>query len=292
MALTLHSNMAYIGSNQDLPVVGDLDSINNAISIIGTRVLKSKYKGPLIRVRRSSDNAEMDIGSIAGMLDTSALLQFSKGADSCYVKTMYDQSGNGRNFQRLTASYQPLIVINGVLQTPAGSSEPCVRFNDRVNGQAFFMQNASATLLANLGAFAELSIGQTGEDRTILTLLDGRDTNKTFFRVDVIAETYQPKFMYRNNVNDVLRTITYDSAAPGLKRIYAGFDSSEGMAAIKDSVSLKKEPLANFTAPVAVDFCLGSTANTGISGMNFYGVLTAFALINTTEDGNELKMLI
>ncbi len=291
MALTLHSNIAYVGSIQDLPIIGDLDSINNAISIIGTRVLKSKYKGPLIRVRRSSDSAEMDIGSIAGMLDTSALLQFS-GADSCYVKTMYDQSGSGRNFQRSTAAYQPLIVIAGVLQTVPGSSEPCIRFNDTVNGQAFFIQNAPTTPLANLGVFAELSITVNSTDRTIFVILDSRDAQKTFFRADVIASTYQPKFMYRNNVNDVLQTLTYDSVASGLKRIYACFDSSEGMATIKDSVSLKEQALANFTPPIASGFCIGSSANTGVSGANFIGILTAFALINTIEDGNELKMLI
>lgn len=290
MALTLHSNMAYTGSIQDLPILGDLDYVGNAISIIGTRVLKSKYKGPLIRVRRSSDSAEMDIGSIHGMLDTSTLLQFS-GNDSCYVKTMYDQSGNGRNFQRSTADYQPLIVIEGVLQTPAGASEPCVRFNDKVKGQALFMQNTPTTPLANLGAFVEFATGLDPIDRTILALLDGRDTNKTFFRADVIASTYQPKFMYRNNVNDVLQTLTYDSAS-GLRRIYAGFDSSEGVAAIKDSVSLKKQPLANFTAPVPLSFYIGSPAPTGLSDKNFIGVLAAFALINTTEDGNELKMVI
>ena len=291
MALTLHSNIAYVGSIQDLPVIGDLDSINNAISIIGTRVLKSKYKGPLIRVRRSSDSAEMDIGSIAGMLDTSALLQFS-GADSCYVKTMYDQSGSGRNFQRLAAAYQPLIVIEGVLQTAIGSSEPCVRFNDAVNGQALFIQNAPTTLLANLGVFAELATGVNAIDRTILALLDSRDISKTFFRADVIASTYQPKFMYRSNVNDVLQTLTYDSVASGLKRIYACFDSSEGMATIKDNAGVKKQALANFTPPIASGFCIGSSASTGVSGANFIGILTAFALINTIEDGNELKMLI
>ena len=291
MALTLHSNTAYTGSIQDLPIIGELDYIDNAISIIGTRVLKSKYKGPLIRVRRSSDSAEMDIGSIAGMLDTSALLQFS-GADSCYVKTMYDQSGSGRNFQRSTAAYQPPIVIAGILQTVQASGEPCVRFNDTANGQALFMQNTPTTPLANLGAFVEFAAGLDSIDRTIFALLDSRDMNKTFFRADVIKQTYQSKFMYRNNVNDVLQTLTYDSAASGLKRIYASFDSSEGMATIKDSVSLKEQALANFIPPIAGGFCIGGSTNTGLSGINFIGILTAFALINTIQDGNELKALV
>lgn len=291
MSLTLHSNIAYTGSIQDLPILGELDYIDNAISIIGTRVLKSKYKGPLIRVRRSSDNAEMDIGSVRGMLDTSTLLQFS-GNDSCYVKTMYDQSGSGRNFQRSEAAHQPLIVIAGVLQTVQGSSEPCVRFNETVNGQALFMQNSPTTPLANLGAFVEFTARSASTDRTIFAILDSRDAEKTFFRADVIALTYQSKFMYRNNVNDVLQTLTYDSVEPGLKRMYACFDSSEGMATIKNSVGLKKQALANFTPPIARGFCIGTSKNTGLSSTNFVGILTAFALINTIEDGNELKMLI
>lgn len=291
MALTLHSNMAYTGSIQDLPFIGDLDYIDNAISIIGTRVLKSKYKGPLIRVRRSSDSAEMDIGSIHGMLDTSTLLQFS-GNDSCYVKTMYDQSGSGRNFQSLTANSQPLIVIEGVLQTAKASGDPCVRFNKPVNGQALFMQNSPTIPLANLGAFVEFAAELWSTDRTIFALLDSRDLGKTFFRADVITQTYQSKFMYRNNADDALQTLTYDSVASGLKRIYACFDSSEGMATIKDSVSLKEQALADFTPPIASGFCIGSNANSGIGDSNFIGTLTAFALINTIEDGNELKMLI
>jgi hypothetical protein len=72
------------------------------------------------RVRRSSDNAEANIGFTAsGDLDTAALLAFVGSGDG-FVTTWYDQSGNGRNAAQTTAGGQPQIVSNGVIQTQNG----------------------------------------------------------------------------------------------------------------------------------------------------------------------------
>lgn len=65
-----------------------------------------------IRVRRSSDNAERDIGFSGNALDTTDLLAWS-GSDSVYVVTAYDQSGNGYNWTQATSSKQPRIVNAG-----------------------------------------------------------------------------------------------------------------------------------------------------------------------------------
>lgn len=78
-----------------------------------TRVLLTAYTGNLIRVRRSSDSTEQDIGQSAGLLDESALTSFV-GAGDGYVVTYYDQSGNGRN---LTAvDYDQRIVTSGSIE--------------------------------------------------------------------------------------------------------------------------------------------------------------------------------
>jgi hypothetical protein len=72
------------------------------------------YTGPLIRVRRNSDNTELDIGYTAtGVLDSAALLAFV-GANSGYVVKFYDQSGAGNHFVQATAGKQPRIVATGV----------------------------------------------------------------------------------------------------------------------------------------------------------------------------------
>lgn len=66
-----------------------------------------------IRVRRSSDNAELDIGFMGDALDTASLAAFV-GAGSAYVVTAYDQTGNGFNASQTTAANQPRIVNAGV----------------------------------------------------------------------------------------------------------------------------------------------------------------------------------
>lgn len=75
------------------------------------------YAGSALRVRRSSDNTEQDIGfATGGDLDTTALLAFA-GAGSAFVKTWYDQSGNARDLTQSTNSAQGRIVNAGSLET-------------------------------------------------------------------------------------------------------------------------------------------------------------------------------
>jgi hypothetical protein len=71
-----------------------------------------------IRVRRSSDNAEQNIGFVANVpnspIDTTALLAFV-GAGNGFVTTWYDQSTTGHNFTQSTGNVQPQIVASGVV---------------------------------------------------------------------------------------------------------------------------------------------------------------------------------
>jgi hypothetical protein len=103
-----------------------LDGLNSAAAY-SLRKLRSAYTGPAIRVRRSSDNAEVDIGfTVSGNLDTGTLVAHV-GSGSGFVTTWYDQSGNGRNATQTTAGSQPRIVNAGVLDIANG--KPAVRFN-------------------------------------------------------------------------------------------------------------------------------------------------------------------
>lgn len=76
-----------------------------------------------LRVRRSSDNAETDIGfAVDGNLDNAALLAFvgTGGTDNGYVTTWYDQSGNSRHATQTSATAQPQIVSAGNIITVNG----------------------------------------------------------------------------------------------------------------------------------------------------------------------------
>lgn len=93
---------------------GLLDTYTGAaVAYSAARRLATAYTGSLIRVRRSSDNAEQDIGyDGSNVLDESALTTFV-GAGNGFVTTWYDQSGNSKNAIQTTAILQPKIVSSG-----------------------------------------------------------------------------------------------------------------------------------------------------------------------------------
>jgi hypothetical protein len=109
---------------QQTPLI--LDSISDSVGAYSLRKLRNSYNGACIRVRRSSDNAEQDIGFVNNQLDTASLLSFV-GSGSGFVKTWYDQSslGGSNAFQNTNGS-QPRIVNNGVITTSSG--KPSINF--------------------------------------------------------------------------------------------------------------------------------------------------------------------
>ena len=109
---------------------GLLDEYGGAAAAYSLRRLSSTYESNLIEVRRSSDNTTQDIGyDDNGDLDTASLLSFV-GAGDGFVRTWYDQSGNGVNAQQTTASLQPLIVSSGSINTLGTSAKPAINFNN------------------------------------------------------------------------------------------------------------------------------------------------------------------
>ena len=107
------------------PVQLLLDTNPGASVAYSLRKLSSAYAGSAIRVRRSSDNTEQNIGFVNGVLDTAALLSFC-GAGSGFVTTFYDQSGNAKNSVQPSAGSQPRIVLSGVLETL--NSKPTINY--------------------------------------------------------------------------------------------------------------------------------------------------------------------
>lgn len=110
--------------------VGPLDAhaTDLAIACSVSRRLLSSYAGPLIRLRRSSDNAELDIGyDGAGLLDTAAASAFIGGGTG-YAAVLYDQSGLGRHLLQSTTAKQPTYLagssaINAVPSFSFGGSQ-------------------------------------------------------------------------------------------------------------------------------------------------------------------------
>ena len=92
--------------------------------------LDKNYTGSAIKVRRSSDNAELDIGFVDGVLDTASLLTFV-GSGDAFVTIIYDQVGSN-NMTQTTSSLQGQIVSNGSVILKGG--KPCIIRSSDNNG--------------------------------------------------------------------------------------------------------------------------------------------------------------
>lgn len=135
------------------------------------RKLRTAYTGAAIRVRRSSDNTEQDIGFSGNDLDTASLLSFVGSGDG-FVTILYDQMVN-HNATQTTASIQPLIVSSGSLITT--STEPAIKF--------------SAAQFLNLD--------------TLATSLSGALTDRTSYVVSKFDDTSDRiVFSFGNSSND------------------------------------------------------------------------------------------
>jgi hypothetical protein len=138
--ITLHSEGQIINASQPYrPQVAScsylLDQYSGAAAAYSLRKLDCDYTGYAIRVRRSSDNSEQDIGFTSnGDLDTAALKTFVS-TNSGYVVTWYDQSGNSKNATQSTAGNQPRIINSGVVDR--NNDDVAILFdgvNDKISG--------------------------------------------------------------------------------------------------------------------------------------------------------------
>jgi hypothetical protein len=135
---------------------GLLDLYPDAAAAYSLRKLRAAYSGSAVRVRRSSDNAETDIGFLAnGDFNSPAAVSFC-GAGNGFVTTWYDQSGNGNNAIEATAVNQPQIVDSGSIILL--NSKPAAR-PDGTNDKLTF------TTITNTTCYISIIGGNTTKGR-------------------------------------------------------------------------------------------------------------------------------
>jgi hypothetical protein len=157
-----------------------LDNYPGAALALGLKRLNSGYSGPLIRVRRSSDNTETDIGASGDNLDASSLLSFCGSGDG-FVTHWYDQSGNTNNAIQSTSANQPRIVSSGSLLTDSNSL-PIITFTppqymESFSGLGTYTNNLSIFIVARSNSLA--SNAGLFSIRANTNTADGVDWNST-----------------------------------------------------------------------------------------------------------------
>jgi hypothetical protein len=110
---------------QSFQKLGLLDLFPNASAAFSLQSL-SKFINAVVRVRRSSDNAEQDFSEkdiLSGLLT-----QFVGAGNNGFVSILYDQSGNSIKATQTVLINQPQIVENGDLILSNG--KPSILFNN------------------------------------------------------------------------------------------------------------------------------------------------------------------
>jgi hypothetical protein len=116
-----------------------LDTYEGAAAAYSLRRLRSAYTGAAVRVRRASNNDELDIYFDGqGNLDTASLEAFCAGTDG-FVKVWYDQGPGGNDAEQTTTASQPQIVDAGTVIYENGL--PAVEFD----GASSFLESGTLT---------------------------------------------------------------------------------------------------------------------------------------------------
>jgi hypothetical protein len=102
---------------------GLLDNYPGSAAAYSLRDLTFLRGGPVVRVRRSSDNTEANF--TAAQVSDGSLAAWVGAGNNGFVRTWYDQSGNERHLEQTTNASQLRIVVNGTVEADEG--KPALR---------------------------------------------------------------------------------------------------------------------------------------------------------------------
>jgi hypothetical protein len=170
------------------------DTYGGARVAYSLRKLSSTYTGSAVRVRRSSDNTEQDIGFVGEAFDTSSLSTFV-GANSAFVTKWYDQTGGNRDAAQTTAANQPRIVSTGTIETV--NSKPSVNFGTSAN--IWWLDLPTGTLTAtNTFSYFQLARVNTFTDSNA-GVFGPSGANSQGIEVLQVSVISEPSYLRLNN---------------------------------------------------------------------------------------------
>lgn len=268
------------GSSSATAATGFIDVYPGAIAAYSTaRRLRDAYTGALFRVRRDSDNAEQDIGFVAGtgLVDESALTTFV-GASSGLITTLYDQGTTGLDLVQATAGSQPVIVSVGAVSTLGTNLRPAMEFNGTKTINRAATNLTAVTEMTVMSAIRRTSDAASG---FYASFGDVAGDQGTWNAGSPAGAATNISFRVRANgsTNPTLTATT--SAAPVDLVILGDFDFSASTKRLRFNANALVSNAVSVSA--TIDFAL-STQNLrlggGAAGASFNGMVAEIVLWN------------
>lgn len=186
--------------------------------------LRDAYIGDAIRVRRSSDNVEQDIGFSGQNLDETELLNFvgTGGTDNGFVVTWYDQGGQEKNAIQATTAKQPQIVSNGSIIKVNGKTAIQFDGTDDKLESNFGTSGYYGVSDIPTAAFVVLDWDGGNEEASVLDI--NRGNNDYIF--NIFFHTNSSNVTVRKNSSFVHSGTTYPTSQALLSMIHTGTATS------------------------------------------------------------------
>ena len=246
-----------------------LDTYTGAAAAYSLRKLRTAYTGSAIRVRRSNDNAETDIGfNVFGELDTVSLAAHC-GSNDGFVKTWCDQSGNANDATQTNTANQPKIYDSstGVVTE---NGKPAVDFD---------------------GAGDELNATLYDESTLTSILVTVNDSTIANNRASIIAGAAGSSKETMSHANDL--SLRYDgafsagsqTAATGIQYLRFAVRSTSQQTEFVNSASNVNTSLTLPNASGTIN--LGSAANTYL---HFEGKIQEAVLYSSDQSTNRTNI--
>jgi hypothetical protein len=239
-----------------------LDAYPGAAAAYSFRALSLSYNGPVIRIRRSSDNAESDF--TATQVTNGTLATFC-GAGNGFVRTWYDQSGSGRHATQTTTANQPQIVSSGSILTV--NSKPALLFDGSNDSLSF-----SDLTLTTYSIFALIKKAATSSNFVTLGYSLSR-----YFSVSPWSEG----FFYEGMPNDYARTGYTNNTAQNLFSVIKSTTGTGGWSGQQNG-----SDLGAYVQPTSYTGMVLSTIGRRSDGVQASGNMQELLLYGSAQTAN------
>jgi len=231
------------------------------------RLLSNSYSGALVRIRRSSDNAEKDFYpdtndelSLNSEDGASTSLSTWIGATNGYVVTWYDQSGNTLDLTQSTSSLQPRIVNLGVLETKGGIAAPFY-------GSGWRLNRAALTALAHSNNNTVVAVANHNTANTFggLYTTDFSAVSSNFMNAVIDRRTQKRNlFIFNNSSTLYASNLSAQRDVSDQRLLFNIMDSSKNMSSFDNGATGSTD---TYTGTYAnTDFNVGARTGAVLTG--------------------------
>ena len=252
-----------------------LDDYPGANLAFDLRKLRTAYTGNCIRVRRSTDNTEQDIGFLNNVIDTAALSAFCGGGDG-YMKTWYNQSTFTNNATQTDNASQAKIYSAGSLVTE--NSKAALDFYSK-----FLSYNFDSRVTSTL--FTTFWVCRRYENNNNGSIILGLSSNGGFYAGDNVDYGGVP---FMNAGGFVVSTLIGNSTAGGVGVENVQHISYMNKKSTTEAVGQYNNSNNSYNTPGATlgNFDFNNIASYFGSNYGFFGKLQALINYPTDEAAN------